>query len=358
MTWRHRIVGISFDHMHMGDLLRLVQQHPRAEVVGVWHDNREKPAEVLGRLGMDENLIFSDWRECLEVSKPTLAVLCSSTATHAEWGLRLADFGLDTLIEKPFAATLEEADAMISAYRNHNRRLAINWPLAWYPTHRTAYRLIQEQRIGEVINVHFYDGNRGPAHHVMDKIEVTGEALIKEKQQSWFYRKSAGGGSLLDYLGYGTTLATWFNGGQKPQEIMSMVDEPAGVEVDEHSITIAKYTHGLSKFETRWGTFSDPWTFQPQPKCGFVICGTAGTISSYDFEPHVRLQTNSSPQGEEIPVDPLRAPYSDPITYMLDCIENDRAVEGPLSPDICRIGQMMVDAAVRSSQEKRSVKCG
>jgi predicted dehydrogenase len=355
MTSRHRIVGISFDHMHMGDLLRLVQQHPRAEVVGVWHEHREKPAEVLGRLGMDEDLIFTDWRACLEKTRPTLAILCSSTGTHGEWGLRLADYGLDTLVEKPFAASLAEADAMIRAYEKQKRRLAINWPLAWYPSHRTAYRLIQEQRIGDVINIHFYDGNRGPAHHLMDKIEVTGEALLREKQQSWFYRKSAGGGSLLDYLGYGTTLATWFNGGQEPHEVMTMVDEPAGVEVDEHSITLAKYASGLSKFETRWGTFSDPWTHQPQPKCGFVICGTTGTISSYDFEPHVRLQTRLSPQGEEVPVDPLQAPCCDPVTYVLDCIENDRNIEGPLSPATCRIGQRIVDAAVRSSKEKRSV---
>lgn len=354
-SFQHRVVGISFDHFHMGDLLRMVQAHPRAEIVGVWHADPEMPLEVLGRLGLSRQLLFTDWRTCLRETRPTLAILCSSTATHAEWGLRLAEAGIDTIIEKPFATSVAEADAMIKAFENNGRRLAINWPLAWYPAHRTAYRLVQEGRIGNVLNIHFYDGNRGPAHHKMDKIEVSGAELLREKQESWFYRKAAGGGSLLDYLGYGTTLATWYNGGECPLEVTCMVDAPEGLEVDEHSVTIARYPRGLSKFETRWGTFSDPWTHQPQPKCGFVICGTEGTISSYDFEPHVRLQTREQPAGAEIPVDELLPPCSDPIAYVLDCIEHQVAVTGPLSPSICRIGQLIVDAAVRSSHLKRTI---
>ena len=32
---KFRIVGISFDHMHMGDLLRQVDDHPEAEIAGI-----------------------------------------------------------------------------------------------------------------------------------------------------------------------------------------------------------------------------------------------------------------------------------------------------------------------------------
>ena len=53
-------------------------------------------------------------------------------------------------------------------------------------------------------------------------------------------------------------------------DVTAMMHVPTGLEVDEHSVTVARYEHGLSKFETRWGTFSDPWTNQPQPKCGFA----------------------------------------------------------------------------------------
>jgi glucose-fructose oxidoreductase len=166
---------------------------------------------------------------------------------------------------------------------------------------------------------------------------------------------SEGGGSLLDYLGYGVTLGTWFLGGRRPIEVTAVVDEPPGLEVDEHSVTIARYPFGLSKFETRWGTFTDPWTLQPQPKCGFVVVGTGGTISSYDYEETVRVQTAAHPEGEILPVDTLLPPYQNPIQYLLHCLTTGEVVTGPLSPAMSRIGQQIVDSAALSAREKRTV---
>jgi predicted dehydrogenase len=231
--------------------------------------------------------------------------------------------------------------------------LAINWPLRWYPSHATAKRVIDEGRIGEVIEVHYYDGNRGPLHHGAGK--VAKHPTVEEKAASWFYRKARGGGSLLDYLGYGTTLGTWFLNGAKPLDVTCVTDQTPGLEVDEHSVTIARYPRGLSRFETRWGTFTDPWTHQPQPKCGFVIVGTDGTISTYDLEPTIRLQTRAWPGGFDLPVDPLRPPTSNPVEYFIHCLESDHPPEGPLDPAICRIGQQIVDTAVESARQKRTL---
>jgi glucose-fructose oxidoreductase len=219
----------------------------------------------------------------------------------------------------------------------------------------TAKRLIDEGTIGEVTGVNYYGGNRGPLRHLAEKVEVTEEEAARQKSQSWFYKKSEGGGSLLDYLGYGVTLGTWFLGGRRPIEVTSVVDGSPLLEVDEHSITIARYAHGLAKFETRWGTFTDPWQHQPQPKCGFVMTGTAGTISSYDYEQFVRVQTHARPEVFEHPADTLAAPYRNPIEYVLHCLETGEAPSGPLSPSLSRIGQQIVDSAVRSAAEKRTV---
>ena len=166
---------------------------------------------------------------------------------------------------------------------------------------------------------------------------------------------SARGGSLLDYLGYGTTLGTWFHDGKSPTDVTAMTYVPKGLEVDEHSVTIARYDHGLSKFETRWGTFSDSWSNQPQPKCGFVIVGTEGTISNYDYESKVRVQSHEQPEGFEINVDVIEAPFQNPIQYVIHCLENGLPIEGPLSPEISRIGQQIVDTAFQSAKEGRNL---
>ena len=280
----YKIAGINFDHMHMGDLLRQTSEHPNAEICGISHENREQMQSTAEALNISDEKIFTDYEKCLHETKPDIVILCPSTAQHAEWTERIAPFGTHILVEKPFAATLEEADRMIAAVEKTGKTLVINWPLAWYPPHVTSKRLIDEGLIGDVREVHYYDGNRGPMRHVADKIEISEEEAAAKKSESWFYQKAQGGGSLLDYLGYGTTLGTWFHDGRAPIEVTCTVDETKGLEVDEHSVTVARYESGLSKFETRWGTFTDPWTLQPQPKCGFVIVGSKGTIASYDYE--------------------------------------------------------------------------
>jgi len=355
MMSKLRIVGINFDHMHMGDLLRQAHEHPDVEIAGICDEDPGRMRDAIRNFGIPSERVFTDYRLCIETTKPDIVILCPSTATHGLWVERVAPYEVHILVEKPFAASLAEADAMIASVNATGKQMIINWPLAFYPPHVTSKRLIDEGVIGEVTEVHYYDGNRGPLFHLADKIEVDPETAIMRKNGSWWYQRSAGGGSLIDYLGYGVTLGTWFHSGAKPTEIMTMVDEPQGLEVDEHSITLARYTKGLSKYETRWGTFTDPWTYQPQPKCGFVIKGTEGTISSYDYENTVRLQTHQHPEGKIVPVDTLKAPYQNPIQNFVYSITTGAPPYEPLAPEICRIGQQIVDTALLSAQKKCAV---
>jgi glucose-fructose oxidoreductase len=69
----------------------------------------------------------------------------------------------------------------------------------------------------------------------------------------------------------------------------------------------------------------------------------------------VRVQTRAKPQGFEVPCDELRAPERDPIEYFLHCIKTGAPIMGPLSVEISRIGQQIVDSAVLSARAKRTV---
>ena len=42
------------------------------------------------------------------------------------------------------------------------------------------------------------------------------------------------------------------------------------------------------------------------------------------------------------------------VEYMVDRIRNDLPVDGPLSPDLCLIGQRMIDTALASARSKRT----
>jgi glucose-fructose oxidoreductase len=347
--------------MHMGDLLRQVCEHPNATVAGIAdapEHGTVRMTETAARLGISSERVFADWRRCLEETRPDIVILCAKTGEHGKWTTDIAPFGTHVLVEKPFAATLTDADAMIAAMRQSGKTMVINWPLAWYPPHVTTRRLIEDGVIGDVLEVHYYDGNRGPLRHIADKIEISEDEANRQKSESWWYQRASAGGSLQDYLGYGVTLGTWFLNGRRPIEVTCITDERVGLEVDEHSITVCRYESpiGLSKFETRWGTFTDPWTLQPQPKCGFVVVGTKGTISSYDYENVVRLQTREREETHEIPVDTLKSGFQNPIDHLIHHLETGCSIHGPLDPALCRIGQQIVDSAALSAREKRTVK--
>jgi predicted dehydrogenase len=350
-----KVVGISFDHMHMGDLLRLTHTHPNAEIAGIFDPNPEKMEGAIRNFAIPKDRVFTDFDACMKATKPDLAILCAATADHASYTERLARYAVHVFVEKPFAASVEDARRMIAAMKPTGKLMAINWPLAWYETHNTAKRLIDEGVIGQLIEVHFYDGNRGPLYHIADKIEVTPEEVERQKPDSWWYKSASGGGSLLDYLGYGATLGTWYLHGEAPIEVTSVVDQTPGIEVDQHSITVCRYKRGLSKMETRWGTLTDPWTIQPQPTCGFVFVGTNGTIASPDYDKHVTIQTRKNPRHTQVPVDQQPVGRRNGIEYMLKCIASNEPIEGPLSPELCLIAQRIVDTAALSAQQKRTL---
>lgn len=357
-TWK--IAGIKFDHMHMGDNLRMVHEHPEAEIVGVCEEHPEASVgsieEAVAEFDILDDHVFSDYRRCLERTDPDIVLLCPPPSKHAAWVEKVAPYDVHVLIEKPFATSLKEADRMIDAQKQSGKRLAINWPQVWQPGHRTAKRLVEEGRIGNVTEIHYFGGNSGPLQHTAGKRTRAEEEVSELQAKTWFYDPDLGGGSLVDYLGYGVTLGTWFRDGELPEEVMTMINQPDQWSVDDHSITVARYDDGLSKFETRWGTFTDPWEHQTQPKCGFVIVGDQGTIDSEYLGESVRLQTDDHPDGAEFSMDTVTSPNQNPVQYLIHCLENDEPLQGPLSIELSRKGQRIVDAALESARRMSPVR--
>lgn len=349
MGKRWRVAGLCADHPHLRDQLRKVLEHPAAELVGVFDPDLSRVADICQVLGIGEDLQFDDVERCMDVGKPDIVMICSTTTAHRGWVEKMAGRAVHVMLEKPMTTSLADADAMISAMSKSQGRLTVNWPLAWYPPHRTTQRLISAGEIGEVLEVHYYDGNRGPlCHRTGDQTrEVVTD--LEAKRGSWWYQPSSGGGATYDYLGYGVTLATWFRSGELPLTVTAALHVPPGLDVDEQGVVIAAYSQGLSTFQTRWGTFTDPWQYQPQPACGFVVVGSEGTIASWDCADHIRIQTRDDPQGHAIPVDVLDDRDASCLSYLLQALETGAAIEGPSSAEMSRNAQRIVDTAMASA---------
>ncbi|NHF62338.1 Gfo/Idh/MocA family protein [Microcella pacifica] len=341
---QYRVAGVAFDHMHIGDQLRVAQLHPQAEVTGVFDTDKARMDAVCDDLGIATELRHLDLQQMLASARPDIVFVCSPTDQHLEYVRLLAPLEVTIILEKPLSTSHADGLAMHDAIAGTGSEVYVNWPLEWYPAHRMTAKVIAEGLIGDVTEVHYYDGNRGPLGHAHGKKTLALGATPEEKNGNWWY-DPASGGATYDYLGYGTTLGTWFRDDELPSRVTAMSFVPDGLFVDEQSVTIAEFASGLSTYRTRWGTFTDPWTTQPQPFCGFVVVGTGGTIVSRDFATTLSVQTHERPDVHEIDVDESTETTKNALSYLLHCRETGVAPSGPCTLETALKGQLIVDAA-------------
>ncbi|HWN01910.1 MAG TPA: Gfo/Idh/MocA family oxidoreductase, partial [Candidatus Dormibacteraeota bacterium] len=101
------VVGVGALGRHHARHLAMLEE---AELVGVYDTDAARAAEVAGELGVTA---FGGFDALLaRVQAVTIAV---PTPAHAAVGLRALERGVPVLMEKPLAATVAEADALIAA---------------------------------------------------------------------------------------------------------------------------------------------------------------------------------------------------------------------------------------------------
>ena len=86
-----------------------------------------------------------------------------------------------------------------------------------------------------------------------------------------------------------------------------------------------------------------------------MLKGTDGTLSCYDYEKTIRVQTRQLPEGYDVTVDELHHPNRNPVEHVIHHLETGSPLIGPMQLRISRIGQQIVDTAFKSALEKRTL---
>ena len=125
--------------------------------------------------------------------------------------------------------------------------------------------------------------------------------------------------------------------------------------MDEHSITIARYA--LRTFQIRDALGHLYRSLDAPAAAEMRVCRRRhrGHHQQLRLRAVIRVQTREHPETHEVPVDALAPPRQNPIQYLLHCLETGEPVRGPLDPTLCRIGQQIVDTAVESAKQKRTL---
>lgn len=100
--------------------LRVLHELPEAELVGVVEPDLPVRNEAILQYGcrvFESPLLISNQVDA--------AIVATPTSSHSEIGLALLNAGIDVLIEKPIAASVAEADALIEAAERNSRVLQV-----------------------------------------------------------------------------------------------------------------------------------------------------------------------------------------------------------------------------------------
>jgi glucose-fructose oxidoreductase len=332
-TWK--TAAVNFDQMHMNKNVEWVVDHPDAELVGLCDENPESSTGSLARAAEDHDVPddrqYADVEACLTETDPDIVLMGPQNADHADYTERVASHDVHVIVEKPFADTLENADRMIATMEDTGNRLAINWPSTWSPTTRELHRRATDGSIGDVVEVEAYIGHAGPP------------------RESWFYDDESGGGSMLDFLGYGAVNTTWYRGGEVPTAVSAERNVADDADVDTRSVSVLSYGDGrFSTYETTWERHREYLGDSPDPKGGYVVVGTEGTLSTRGVD-GIRVQSPDHPDGTVVDPQPVEYPHENVIQYLIHCLEEDEPLEGPTAPSTSRKAQRILDTARRSA---------
>lgn len=117
---RTAAIGVgSLGRHHARNYAELAREG-RIEFIGAC----DKNAETVAQVGKDNNCAtFTDWRDLLD--KVDAVSIATPTETHCEVACAFLKKGVNVLVEKPIALTLDEADKMIDAAARSSAKLMV-----------------------------------------------------------------------------------------------------------------------------------------------------------------------------------------------------------------------------------------
>ena len=112
--------------------------HPGFELVGLVNRSKVELPAALGNVPMHR-----DYRAALAGVDADVASICTYSDSHADYAVAALEAGLHVFLEKPIATTVADAERVVAAARDNDRRLVVGYILRHHPSWT---RLVAEAR--------------------------------------------------------------------------------------------------------------------------------------------------------------------------------------------------------------------
>ncbi|MEP6583298.1 MAG: Gfo/Idh/MocA family oxidoreductase [Ginsengibacter sp.] len=299
---RLAVAGISHDHV--GWILK--RNKPDILLVGIYEPNKELAQRYAKRYNLNTAIIYNDLGKMLDAVKPEVTAAFGSVYDHLAVVEACAPRGIHVMVEKPLAASLEQALQMDSLARKYHIQLLTNFETSWYPSTLKTYELANDSNfIGSIKKVVVHDGHQGPK-----------EIGVSKEFFDWLTDPvQNGGGALMDFGCYGANLMTYLMKGQQPVSVTAIIQHFKPTiypKVDDEATIIVTYPEAQCIIQASWN-----WPFGRKD---MEVYGSTGyIIATNNTDMRLRSQPDSVEHSIHVSAGDVHV-YEDPFSYLADAI--------------------------------------
>ncbi len=330
---KHRVGIAGMVHGHVWGLARSFRACPGVELAAAADPN--EPLRERAQKEFSVRALYEDWREMFDKEELDCAVVATENSACADVVEAAAPRGIHVIVEKPMAATLQQADRMLKAAQSAGVQLLINWPTAWSPAVNKAVELVRGGAIGQVFFVRVRMAHQGPK-----------EIGCSPYFYDWLYdAEKNGAGAFMDYCCYGAAFCRHLLG--MPSAVTAAVGRLVKdyIQVDDNGMLLMTY-------DKAFATAEGSWTQIPAYH-DMLILGSEGTL----ITDRGKLLMATKPREEPAEVDlPSPEPgQRNAAEYLLACLEAGTDVEGMCSAQVGRDAQEILEAGLISARTGQRV---
>ena len=335
-TAKTRLAVVGLDHDHVWSLLKDIAGEPSAELVAIAESDaalvsraqKEVPASVK---------FYADYVEMLDQAKPEAVIVATSNDRHLEILRQCAKRHIHYSAEKPMATSVADAREMERLAREANIKLMVNYWNAWVAPSHDLFHRVRAGEVGPIQKIIVQYGHRGPK-----------EIGVSQQFANWLYDPvKNGGGAIMDFGCYGAELSLWLKG--RPTRVYATTRKmkvEQNNKVDDDATIVLDYPDATAIVEASWD-----W---PYTKDQVEVFGPKGSLlARHNTLRHRAADArgpNVAPDGENVTLDVLPRETSNPISYFVDCIRNNKPIEDPVSARLNVQVMEILDAARESAR--------
>lgn len=335
-NFRVGIAGLNHDHIY--NILNDYSKG-RVNIVGIAEPNKRLREKYGKQFHLADSLFYDDLKTMVLARKPAIVLGYNAVSKHVDVVGVCAPLGIPVMVEKPLAATLEQAKRIEALSDKYHVSVLTNYETTWYPSYQQVYKMVNNDSIGAIRKMVVHDGHQGPR-----------EIGCSEEFLSWLTDPVLNGaGALNDFGCYGANLMTWLMHGEKPVAVTAIARhyKPATYpKVEDDASIIVEYQGATGLIQASWN-----WPFGIKDLEVFGQTGYLHALDNKNVVIRKRENIKSIPE-----VEPLTAPSNDPVTYYNAFLQkkikadNDRS-----SLKYNMIVMEILDAAKRSIKEGKRI---